>query len=260
MRSLFCFLMLFLFLSPFEQSALLAQTPGEPSNIAVMPDSIRIDAFYKGMDVTVRADIPYACDGAAVKIQGDDEEVVLKRKGKVSIFWLNVDEVAISNAPGIYILNSSDSLESISSLDEQKTLMLGYEALRQRASIHCKNALSGSEFSEFVKLKEHNGSYQESATAQLLMETDKKRVFKAVLHIPPVMPSGDYRISLYYFKNLALMGELDTAFNVEQVGVPKYLYSLASGHPAAYGLLAIVIAMTTGIVMGVIFGSRARRK
>ena len=170
----------------------------EATNLSVTPEVIRINAFYKGTDVEVSADLPIDCTGAVVKIQGDDEEITLKRKGRVYFFWLNIDDVTISDAPDVYILNSSIPLDRLRAVDPQHTLLLGYDALKEHINIRCKNALSGSEFSEFIKLKEHNGSYQENATAQLLPAAGKTHnSFKAVLHIPPVMPSGEYRIQYY---------------------------------------------------------------
>ena len=260
MRKSFRFILLFVLASLSKQDLLPAQIPDAAPSVSVAPDLISINAFYKGTDVNVRADLPFACDGAVAKIQGMDEKETLNKKGKVSIFWLNVDEVNVTNAPGVYILNSSAPLDRICSLQEQNRLLLGYEALKERIHIQSKKSLSGSEFSEFVMLKEHNGSYQRSTTAQLVSETANKTVFEAMLHIPPVMPSGTYQIQLYFFKDLAISGQAHAPLRVEKVGVPNYLYSLAFNQPAAYGLLAIFIAMATGILMGVIFGSRSRRK
>ena len=230
------------------------------SDLSVTPDTIRINAFYKGTETAVSADLPIECDGAVVKIQGAEEQTTLKKKGKVYIFWLNVDDVTISNAPGIYIVNSSGPLKSICAADTRHTLLLGYDALKERIGIQSKNNLSGSEFSDFIKLKEHNSSYQQNTTAQLLPAADKKyNSFNATLHIPPVMPSGDYQILLYYFKDRDLLGKSSTTLKVEKVGVPNYLYSLAFNHPASYGVFACVIAMATGIIMSFIFGSRKKR-
>jgi hypothetical protein len=47
---------------------------------------------------------------------------------------------------------------------------------------------------------------------------------------------------------------------VEKKGIPKYLYSFAFDHPAFYGLFACIIAMATGIIMSLVFGSRKRKK
>jgi uncharacterized protein (TIGR02186 family) len=260
MRKSFSFILLFVLASLFKQDPLPAQIPDAAKHVSVVPDLIRINAFFKGTDVNVRADLPYACDGAVVKIQGTDEKETLSKKGKVSIVWLNVDEITVTNAPGVYILNSSGPLDKICALKEQNRLLLGYEALKERIRIQSKKSMSGSEFSEFLILKEHSGSYQRSTAAQLVSEAADKTIFKAMLHIPPVMPSGTYQIQLYFFENFVLRGQAQAPLRVEKVGIPHHLYSLAFNHPAAYGLLAIVIAMATGILMGVIFGSRSRRK
>lgn len=234
---------------------------GRSARISIKPDNIRINAFYRGTDVEVNADLPIECDGAAVKIQGIDESITLKRKGKVYVFWLNVDDVTVSNAPGIYILNSTAPLENISAMEPRNEFLLGYDALKNHIDIQGKNDLSGTEFPEFLKLKEHSGAYQQNATAQLLTSADNQRnTFKAILHIPPVMPSGDYQVHCYYFKDRILLGETGTTLSVEKVGLPNYLYSLAFDHPAVYGVFACIIAMAVGIIMGLIFGSRNKRK
>jgi len=239
------------------------QIPGEEeeTNLSVDPEAIHIDAFYKGTDVVVRADLPAACDGAVVKIQGTDEEITLNRKGKVYFFWLNVDDVTISGAPVVYILDSTAPLQQISSPEAQKELLLGYEALQGHLNIRGHKTLSGSEFSEFIKLKENNGAYRQSAAGQLLPGDDGTHVsFESVLSIPSVMPSGTYQVLLYWFKDRIQVGESSCRLDVDKVGVPRYLHALAFEHPALYGLFACIVAMATGIVMGLIFGSRSRRK
>jgi hypothetical protein len=256
----FSFFLLLLLVAWNKQSLLPAQTPDGSSQIDVIPDLISIGAFYKGTDVNIRAELPDGCDGVVLKIQGEDEEITLSRKGKVSIFWLNVDEVAVSKAPGIYMINSSGPLDTICALKDQDAWTLGYKALQKRIHMQSRRDLSGSEFSEFIMLKEHGEAYQRLTTAQLIRAAGNSPKLEAVFHIPPVMPSGDYQIQLYCFENLVLMEQFDAQLRIEKIGLPNWLYSLAFAHPAAYGLLAIIIAMATGAVMGLIFGSRSRRK
>ena len=260
MRTRFPLFLLLLLLAWIQPDLRAAQTPEAASHFEVTPDLIRINAFYKGTDVHIRAELPVGCDGAVLKIQGEDEAVELNRKGRVSIFWLNVDEVIVSNAPGIYMINSTGPLDKVCTPGDQTKWTLGYRALQDRIHIQSGKELSGTEFPEFVALKEHNGSYQRLTTGRLIHDAAGGPGLEAVLHIPPVMPSGNYQIQLYCFKKLVFMGQSAAGIRVEKVGLPNSLYSLAYGHPAAYGVLAILIAMATGIVMGLIFGSRSRRK
>jgi uncharacterized protein (TIGR02186 family) len=247
----------FIYGSPAEQD----QENSRIARVSVVPDAIDIHAFYKGTDVEVRANLPVDCDGAVVKIQGDAEKISLNKKGRVSFLWLNVDDVTMLNAPDIYILNASAPLENFSDSNTRQQLLLGYEALKEHIKIQGSKALSGSEFPEFVKLKESSGAYRQATTALLASTPDSKHnSFRALLHIPPVMPSGSYQVHLYYFKNRALEGESSTLLKVEKVGIPRYLHSLAFNHPAFYGVFACVIAIVTGIIMSSIFGSRKRPK
>lgn len=242
-------------------SAARISLSSEIPTVSIDPETIQIDLFYKGTDLVVHADLPANCDGAVVKIQGRAENVSLKRKGKVSLLWLNVDDVTVEEAPDIYILDSSDSIENICSPEGRQKLLLGYDALQERISIRGEKGLAGSVFSEFIKLKEHYGAYRMTSTAQLNRDDNApNNAFEAVLRIPPVMPSGDYPVRLYFFEKGILSGESEATLRVEKKGIPKYLYSLAFDHPAFYGLFACVIAMATGIVMSLIFGSRKRKK
>jgi uncharacterized protein (TIGR02186 family) len=246
----------------FAPRAPLAQEPpgnGSPE-LTVSPGVIRVDAFYKGTEITVGAVLPAGCDGAVVKIQGKDEALELRRKGRVSFIWLNVDDVTVSGAPSVYILNASAPLDAIATAEAQRDLLLGYDALKRHMDIRAKITRAETDFSELIQLKEHNGSYRLSETAQLLPAGDSAgRAFRAVVPVPPVMPSGDYRVRLYYFKDRVLLGEAGAALRVEMGGFPGYLHALAFNHPAAYGVFACIIAMATGIVMGLVFGSRSRR-
>jgi uncharacterized protein (TIGR02186 family) len=260
MNRRFPFLLLFLPMVLSIPRSLPAQSQDKPPSLDVAPDLIRISTFYRGADVHIRAELPDGCDGAVLKIQGEDEEIQLNRKGRVSIFWLNVDEVTVSGAPGIYMINSSGPLNGICTRKDQNAWTLGYEALERRIRFQSGKALSGSEFPEFISLKENNGSYQRTTEARLTQNGDRQPALEADFYIPPVMPSGSYPIKLYCFKDLVLMAQSSAEIRVEKIGLPNYLYGLAHTHPAYYGLLAIVIAMATGIIMGLVFGSRSRRK
>ena len=245
----------------FALSAVQISRGSEIPKVTLAPEDIQIDTFYKGTDLVVRADLPLECTGAVVKIQGKAEDVTLKRKGRVYLFWLNVDDVTVEQAPDIYILDSSDSLENICSPETRRKLLLGFDALQGRIRIRGEKNPTVSEFSEFVKLKEHYGAYRTTATARLRPDAEARyNAFEAVLHIPPAMPSGDYPVHLYYFKDGILSGESEVMLRVEKKGIPKYLYSFAFDHPAFYGLFACIIAMATGIIMSLVFGSRKRKK
>ena len=78
----------------------------------------------------------------------------------------------------------------------------------------------------------------------------------AVLPLPSAVPPGEYEVELFCFKAGELIARSSAPLIVERSGLPKLMTDLAFNHAAAYGVLAIVVAMTVGIIMGVIFRSR----
>ena len=73
--------------------------------------------------------------------------------------------------------------------------------------------------------------------------------------VPSGMPSGDYDIHLYCFREGNLVEERAARLNIDRIGLPHFMINLAYNHAAEYGLLAIIVAMAAGIIMGVIFSS-----
>jgi hypothetical protein len=75
------------------------------------------------------------------------------------------------------------------------------------------------------------------------------------LPIPSHMPPGKYDIHLYCFKEGKVLKEETTFLEIKRIGLPQLMINLANNHPAVYGLVAILVAMAVGLLMGVIFSS-----
>jgi uncharacterized protein (TIGR02186 family) len=225
---------------------------------SAFPNEIRIGTFYHGTGVRITAEVP-ACDGAVLKIEGPDEEMVLNKKGKVTAIWLNVAKVTVNKAPRVYILAASGKLEDFCSAQERKDLRLGLEALKQRIVFESDKPLSGWEFDEFIKLKEHAGTYSFDTPVELGPVKDDKQKLTADLPIPSAMPPGQYTIQLMCFRNGNLAESGEVQLLIEKSGLPLFLTTLGFDHAAVYGVLAIVVAMLAGIIMGIIFSSRSGR-
>jgi uncharacterized protein (TIGR02186 family) len=228
---------------------------GEASgSLTVVPNQIQIGAFYNGSEVRISAETA-PCDGAVMVLTGEDREVKLNRKGRVAVIWMNVARIDIGGLPEAYILAASGELDRICSKGTQAELGLGLESLRPRMRISSDQPLEGREFDQFLKLKIHNGAYRiglEIERESVTPETDR---ISAVLPIPSGMPPGMYHIDLYCFKQGNLVEKHRQELRIEIVGLPQFMINLVYRHAAAHGLLAIVVAMVVGILMGVIFSS-----
>jgi uncharacterized protein (TIGR02186 family) len=243
-------------LAALAPAACIAAPGGDDAvTMKITPDNVRIGLFYNGVDIRVDAGVPRS-DGVIIKIEGDERDVVLNKKGKLGFIWLNVAQVTVKNAPQVYILGASDEPADICSPADRQRLGLGLDALRGRIAFESRAPLTGSEFDEFLKLKRHTGAYDVSASIDLRPAGEGRQELSAALPIPAAVPPGEYEVSLYCFRDRNLTAEAAARLSIEEVGTPLLMTELARRYSAAYGALAIVIGMAAGILIGLVFGSR----
>ncbi len=217
------------------------------------PDRVEAGMFYDGTEVQVTADIP-ECDGAVVVLETENENIELNEKGRVAGIWLNVAQVTVHNAPKVYIMATSDHLDSICVPEVRHELHLGMHYLRNQMKFESDKTLTGSELDEFVKLKKTNGAYKMDVAMNLVANGTGKKL-TAVLPIAPSIPPGTYKLLMYGFTGGYPVCKGEAELTIERVGLALLMANLAKSHAAEYGIIAIVVAMAVGIVMGVIFDS-----
>jgi uncharacterized protein (TIGR02186 family) len=218
------------------------------------PDTIDVGTFYDGAEVKVSADVP-ECDGAVLVLEAERDVIKLNRKGRVAGIWLNVAQVTVQNVPKVYILAASNELENILSPDERRKARFGSEYLRDQIRFVSDKPLTGKEFDEFLKLKTDDGTYKMDVGIDLTRTQPGRIRLSATLPVAATVPPGSYRVLLYGFKHGDQICRGEAVLTVKRVGLARLLANLAHEHAAAYGLIAVVVAMAVGIIMGVIFDS-----
>jgi len=255
-KVLFCLLIVCLII--FGYGELPAQQNEDSiTDFTITPNYIDIGAFFKGSQISVSAEVP-ECDGVVVELEGKDQEMVLNKKGKRAFLWLNVAQISVKKAPSVYIIASSDKLNNICSEKELEEELLGYISLRRKIIFESDKPLTGHEFDEFLKLKEHKGSYNINNTVNFDPNMSGRQKVTANLDIPSFISAGNYEIFLYCFKNGNLSQKASSSFLVEEVGLTVLIKNLAFGKPAIYGVFAIIIALGAGFIIGIIFSKRNR--
>ena len=225
-------------------------------NPKIVPDLIEVGTFFDGTKILVGAEIPQ-CDGVVIKLSEDGKETTLNMKGKKVFFWMNVARVDVNNAPGIYILSSTGKLEDICSKDVLKSELIGYDALKEKIDFKSNESLTGNEFEEFIKFKEKDGSYKITLSVKTGVDTEGRGIFNGQLDIPSFIPPGEYSVDIFCFRDKKLLDKWSDKIVVKDVELPLLIINLAKNSPALYGVIAIIIAMAAGIIIGLIF---ARKK
>ncbi len=226
----------------------------------VQPNKIHIGSFFKGQKVKIFGYVPVSWENIAIKICGSRHDVALKRKGKVGVLWMNVGTVEVKHAPNFYLVATSANINQLAPKPILDQTEIGYEALAKEIELHSTVPGDSPEFlfKHFVALKEKEGLYSILPKRITFNKAENKnlKAFSLELIAPAKIPPGEYKVTLYGFDNGQLMGSLESFFHVELVGFPAFCRNLAFKHSLIYGILAVVLAIIVGFLMGVVFGSK----
>jgi hypothetical protein len=222
----------------------------DPGGLAVQPEIMNIGTFYSGGQVTVSGEVPQGRD-VLVEITGPASNGKFDVKGRVGPFWMTRGKAELDGAPSMYVLLlPADKRWQ----QEADSLGLGLENLKKEISIQSEGRSAEELFNMFLELKKSEGLYgEEGGAVTYAPAEDGQRRFTAVYHFPRSTAAGKYIIKATEVADGARITELSRTFPVDEVGFTRLVDDLATNRRLAYGILAVVIALFTGAVMGVLF-------
>jgi hypothetical protein len=220
------------------------------SELAVQPEVLDIGTFFSGGEVTISGEVPQGQE-VILEIAGPTANQKFDIKGRVGPFWMTRGKADLNGAPSMYALLLPGDEQW---LQKAVALGLGLENLAKQMSIQAAENSSDELFNMFLELKKDEGLYveEQDAVAYTSAENGLRR-FSAVYHFPRSTAAGEYTIKATAVADGAKVAELSRSFHVGEVGFTRLVDDLATNRRLTYGILAVVIALFTGAVMGVIF-------
>jgi len=212
---------------------------------------LHIKESFRGATVTVSAEVPKGA-GAVVELKGPVEEDHLLRKGRRGGLWMSVGEVTVHEAPSTYLLLTTPDLPP----DEEGGPQWGYKALERRIRFEGSLPKQGSEalFDQFVKLKESEGLYGVLPSSLRLVGTSgDSSTVEGQFRLPGNIAPGSYRLVLSVINSGKLVEQQSAELAIDMQGLPGILFALALRHALLYGVIAVLVALATGFLMGFLF-------
>lgn len=229
----------------------------ESLEAVVNPPAISIGAFYDGANVEVNGSVPADCE-AIIRITGKRSDLHLRKKGKaLGLLWMNLGTLTIENVPNAYLLFIPDDFDETVSAptDSTSAHQLTLASLEQQIEIVPQPPDKNRIFNEFLKLKASEGLYAEKKGNIHYGETEQSvKPFQADLKIPSRLAPGEYKVDLYAVKKGQIVAHTAQTLPVKLAGFPAMLFTLAFQHGALYGVLATLVALFAGLLMGFFFG------
>ncbi len=223
------------------------------SDLQVIPNEIEIGAFFQGAQVTVQGEI-HPGSQAVLEVIGQPLEEKLMRKGRRGFLWMNVGEIQIMGAPCLYLVKSTNP--SLLYPSQNHEAPWGYQALEKQVTFsgQLRQGEEGALFKQFLELKESEGLYSNSPRPLKAITSDPDQsTVEGSFNIPAKVTPGNYSLRLSVIQNGQVVSQKFADFKVMKIGFPALLSSLAYQHGALYGILAVVIALVAGFLMGFLF-------
>jgi uncharacterized protein (TIGR02186 family) len=226
-----------------------ASSPAPVITLALSKAEIRITAGFHGDILAVTGTAPTNSE-VILRLSSPAEEETLDLKGKRGPLWLTVGKVRFESAPRIYKLRSTRPIGEILPPAEQVRQTLGVEGLK--ASLRVQPGVDAGLFaSELLRLKRDDGFYDTQGGGVI---RGAEGTYRTEFRWPARGPSGAYRMDAFAVSKGAVTGSAHREILVQKVGAEAWISHLAAAHGLIYGLLAVLLALLTGLAASALFG------
>jgi uncharacterized protein (TIGR02186 family) len=232
---------------------LLAMLPRPAQAQALVADLsdhlIAITAGFAGTDVLLFG----ATEGEGdviVILRGPEVPVIVRRKTRAAGIWVNTERIIFIGAPAFYRVAASRPLEEITNPALRARHQIGVDQLR----IVPERELTPQKLENFrqglIRNKEREGLYSSEVGKVSFLGP---RLFRTRFYLPANVPPGSYTVEVLLVRNNQVIAAQTTPMFVSKTGIGADVYDFAHTHSAVYGLIAVLIAVSTGWAAGTVF-------
>ena len=235
------------FILPFSAQA-------ESLLFTLSDDAVEITSNFTGERIVVFGAVRGVPDveptyEVAVVVQGPAQDLVVRRKERLLGIWANRTAREFDDVPSYYVMHLSENFSRALDPSRLREYRLGVTSLPfvQEAT---SEATAQAFAKALVDLKIARGLYDERKRA---VEFLAPNVFRTTFFLPSDIPTGEYRVSVYLFRDETfLAGQTDTLL-IAKGGFSERIARAAIEFPFYYGLVCVALALFTGWFAGVIF-------
>jgi hypothetical protein len=234
-------------------TAAAAAGPGAETPFRIEPDRVTVGTFFRGGTIRVRGALEPGSDVVVVITAGRIVEESYNRKGRVGPFWATVGKVTISGLPALHLIASGAPVSRLLARSEIDAHLMDLDALARRATIRPAGRDRDGVVAEYLKLKLRQGVVGLFEGAIQMHGASGDPSYDATIPWPASAPAGTYRVIVRHVRDLRVVREETRSLEVAYAGLPRLIAHLAFERSLAYGVLAVIIALGVGLVMGLLF-------
>jgi uncharacterized protein (TIGR02186 family) len=184
-----------------------------------------------------------------IVITGPLQNRVARRKDNVFGVWINTEQVLFEGFPSYFHILSDTRLEGIANRATLETLGIdpNQQARLAAEAPWWDAAVFGH---QLVRLMGERGLFGINEQG-VLFRSDT--FYSAQITLASDVAPGPYLAHTYLFKDGVLVAERSEGFSVRKTGFERFLGLAAVQQPLLYGIAAVILALFTGWLGGVVF-------
>lgn len=227
----------------------------------ISSDTIEVTSNFTGTRVVIfgtveqsqPTDPEYKKYDLVIVLRGPSANTVVRRKERTLGIWVNRAERSYEDLPSSYMVVSTQPLSAIAEKELLEKHRIGISNLPISALDDSTDRMSENEDFRraFGRLKTDNGLY---AQAPGQIEFLSRSMFRAAFEIPSNIPIGIHNLTTYLFSEGELVATEAVPLVIKKTGFERFAFTLAHENPLIYGIAAVILAIATGWMAGVIFG------
>lgn len=196
-------------------------------------DFIPVTQDFDGARLTVFGALRQAASHIVVVFEGPPATALVRPKVRKYGIWINDEAQKLENIPSFYAVLSSRPVSKITDKKTAEKLMLGVAYL----------PVSGTAAEGLLQNRQTKGFYYDNDQAVRIRD---KKLFRVDVDLPPNVPVGEYKASIYEFAGGTLVASRNTSFKIAQTGLNGSIKNMAVAHAGLYAMLAVVMALGVG--------------
>ena len=219
-------------------------------------DKIEINSRFTGTEVAIFGSVEPAIGEVVqgnrsrdiiIVVRSDrSSRALVRRKEPVGPLWVNRDVLSFAEVPEFYLL------AEIAEPSVLQQFQLGVAQLDTGPSFGV--ALDAAAFRQaFLQARVADQLYSQHEGAVTFMSPT---LFRTTLALPPNVPSGNLRVTVYAFRNGQITSSSSMTLFIDKTGIERALSDFSQREPLLYGLSALVVAVMAGLLAAAVFQNR----
>jgi len=179
-----------------------------------------------------------------VTVTGPRSDVTVRRKARVAGIWANVESVTFANTPSFYAVAATEPLDQVAPEDIRVRQEIGVENLSMRPVSRDIDPQTADAFrAGLIRNKIAAGLFADEVLPITVLSN---RLFRTRIQLPANVAIGTYTVAVYYLRDGSAVHAQTTPLVVSKTGIGADVFLFAHTNSAAYGVLAIIVAVAAG--------------